>query len=306
MDFGRVEKKELGKIDFTLQANSSFTRETLKQAPKTKDPLVYVGCAKWGRKEWIGKIYPKGTKEANFLDYYVTHFNSIELNATHYQIYGPEKIGEWADKAKKRDFLFCPKVPQVISHYSNLISPEAFARTDEFLKGILAFKKHLGPVFFQVSGRFSPAKKDNLFTYLRSLPTDLAFFLELRNPLWFSDKAVRGEWLHLLKELNIGAVITDASGRRDCVHMELPVPKTFIRFVGNNLDATDYTRIDEWIIRIKKWLKNGLQEVYFFMHQHDERDSPELCKYVIEQMNLHCGTQLPPIRFITDADNSLF
>jgi uncharacterized protein YecE (DUF72 family) len=88
--------------------------------------------------------------------------------------------------------------------------------------------------------------------------------------------------------------------------MELTVPKTFVRFVGNNLHATDYTRIDEWVLRIKHWLDNGLKELYFFMHQHDEKDSPELCNYVIEQLNKHCGTKLQPVRFIRDNGQTLF
>jgi len=45
-------------------------------------PQIYVGCAKWGRKDWVGKIYPEGIKESDFLKLYGKHFNSIELNAT--------------------------------------------------------------------------------------------------------------------------------------------------------------------------------------------------------------------------------
>lgn len=306
MDFGKVEANKINKIDFSLPRDSTFTKETLHSSKKAKKPLVYVGCAKWGRKEWVGQIYPKGTKESNFLDHYVEHFNSIELNATHYQIYGAETISKWAAKAGKKDFLFCPKVPQIISHYSNLISPDVQVKMDNFLKGIIAFKDHLGPIFFQVSDKFSPAKKNNLFDFLKSLPVDVQFFLELRHPEWFENKSIRKEWLHIARDLNIGAVITDTSGRRDCAHMELTVPKTFVRFVGNNLHPTDYSRIDEWVQRIKHWLDHGLQELYFFMHQHDEKDSPELCKYVVEQLNLHCGTRLAPVKFIKDSENTLF
>ena len=64
------------------------------------------------RKEWIGKIYPKGTKDAQFLDEYVKHYNSIELNASHYKLYNPADIKKWAAKTQDSDFLFCPKVYQ--------------------------------------------------------------------------------------------------------------------------------------------------------------------------------------------------
>jgi hypothetical protein len=89
MEFGRVPDHELPTIDFTLPPDPAFTIETLQAADKSKPLQVHVGCAKWGRKEWVGKIYPPKTKDANFLDEYVKHFNCIELNATFYQIYGP-------------------------------------------------------------------------------------------------------------------------------------------------------------------------------------------------------------------------
>src|SRR5215469_5107383 len=102
----------------------------------------------------------------------------------------------------------------------------------------------------------------------------------------------------MLHELNKGAVITDASGRRDVVHMELPIPHAFIRFVGNSLHPTDYKRCDDWVERIVSWHEMGLQSVWFFMHQHDERYSPELADYTVEQFNKHLGTNLIRPEFI--------
>jgi uncharacterized protein YecE (DUF72 family) len=75
--------------------------------------------------------------------------------------------------------------------------------------------------------------------------------------------------------------------------MHLSKAETFIRFVGNSLHKTDYTRIDDWVDRIKYWLDNGLNTLYYFMHQHEEVHSPELSKYLIEQMNAKCGLNIP-------------
>ena len=36
-----------------------------------------------------------------------------------------------------------------------------------------------------------------------------------------------------LRELKIGTIITDAAARMDVLHMQLTIPKAFIRFVGN-------------------------------------------------------------------------
>jgi len=294
MDFGRVPENELTKVNFKLPPEPPMNEVVLK-GKKPKKPKVYIGCAKWGRKEWIGKIYPKGTKEANFLDEYVKHYNSIELNATHYKLYKASDLQKWIDKTKGKNFKFSPKVYQGISHFGSFKDKQFL--TDTFLESMVAFGKHLGPIFLQVSDKFGPKRKDELFEYLGSLPKDVQFFLEVRHPDWFI-KPTTEELFEKLRKLKIGAVITDTAGRRDCCHMHLTIPKTFIRFVGNSLHKTDFPRIDAWVERMKYWLDNGIQEINFFMHMHDEATSPELTVYLVEKMNKVCGLNLPAPQFI--------
>ncbi|HEX8357808.1 MAG TPA: DUF72 domain-containing protein [Segetibacter sp.] len=299
MDFGKLSPAELQTAKLTLPCEPEWNKQILSGSPAAS-PKVYVGCAKWGRTEWVGKIYPEGTKEARFLDHYVEHYNSIELNATHYKTYPPEGIQKWADKAQGRDFLFCPKVPKSISHFSTFVNIDD--KTNAFLEGILAFGEHLGPVFLQVSDKFSPKRKESLLNYLESLPKDIQFFLEVRNPDWFVSGGESSNLLKRLNEMNIGYVITDTAGRRDCAHMYLTVSKAFIRFVGNSLDPSDYLRIDDWVNRIKYWLDNGLEELYFFMHMHDEAYSPELSVYLIDKLNEVCGLSLQKPVFISEIE----
>lgn len=297
MDFGRVPVEELDHIDFRLATEPAFNKTVLKGKP-VRGPKVYIGCAKWGRTEWVGKIYPPKTKEKDFLDHYVQHYNSIELNATHYKVYGEAGIKKWTARAAGKDFKFCPKMYQGITHRGSLKGKNFI--TNEFFRGIAAFEEWLGPIFVQVSETFSPKRKEELFDFLRSLPTDLQFFMEVRHPDWFKKPEITNELFSRLKEMNIGAVITDTSGRRDCAHMYLTIPKVFIRYVGNSLHHTDYTRIDDWVGRMKHWLKNGLEELYFFMHMHDEATSPELTVYLTDKMNKELGLDLVKPKFITD------
>ncbi|MEP6464939.1 MAG: DUF72 domain-containing protein [Parafilimonas sp.] len=294
MKFGGVEHDELSNIDFTLPKEPLFNKQILS-GKKNINAKVYIGCAKWGRQEWIGKVYPEKTKEKDFLKYYVQHYNSIELNATHYKIYGPKAIEKWNENAAGKDFLFCPKMYKGVTHFGRLTGKDFL--TTEFFRGILAFKEHLGPVFIQLSEIYSPKRKEELFTFLKSLPTDMQFFLEVRNANWFKAD-VSKELFETLNALNIGAVITDTAGKRDCAHMYLTVPKTFIRYVGNSLHATDYTRIDAWIERMKYWLNKGIDDIYFFMHMHNEATSPELTVYLVDKMNKECGLNLIKPKFV--------
>jgi uncharacterized protein YecE (DUF72 family) len=100
-------------------------------------------------------------------------------------------------------------------------------------------------------------------------------------------------------------VITDTSGRRDCVHMEMTIPKTMIRFVGNGGHATDHTRIDAWIDRLEHWIANGVEDIWFFVHQPHELRSPETAAYFTEKINARCGLKLVPPQLITQ-ERTLF
>jgi uncharacterized protein YecE (DUF72 family) len=163
---------------------------------------------------------------------------------------------------------------------------------------VQAFGAHLGPVFIQFNDRFGPKRKGELFTYLRSLPQGMQYFLELRHPAWFGVSENWEETTQVLRSLNMGAIITDTAGRRDCCHMSLTVPKTFVRFVGNSLHRSDFMRIDQWIQRLGFWLKNGLEEGYFFMHMPDEIFTPELTVYLVEKLQEAFGLPLIRPRFL--------
>lgn len=296
MDFGKIHPAELAKVDFRLPPDKEETLRILKAAKSKAGPKVYVGCAKWGRPDWIGKIYPKGTKEADFLEHYAKQFGAIELNALFYRIFGKNVIEKWVSKVGN-DFKFCPKFNGDISHKLRLKNAERV--TEIYLDAIYSFGNKLGPCFLQLSDNFPPKNLELIDNYLQSLPKDLEVFVEVRHKDWF-EKSNLKKLSEVLEKNHTGFVITDASGRRDCVHMRLTTPKAFIRFVGNGLHPTDYTRIDDWVNRINDWMKKGIKEVYFFMHQHEELHSPELSKYTIQQLNKRCGTKIQVPEFVND------
>lgn len=301
MEFGKVADELVKQVDFTLPPDGAQTALTLN-GKKAADPRFYIGCAKWGRKEWVGMIYPPKTKETNFLDEYAKHFNSIEMNAIFYSMPKHDQVTKWKEKAAgnaENGFVFCPKFPQIISHLKRLKNAEE--ATDQYISGISEFGELLGPCFLQMGDNFGPHNMEVLESYLKSLPEDFKVFVELRHPDWFADPVIRKDLFKMLAELNKGAIITDASGRRDCLHMELTIPEIFIRFVGNGQGHgdSDFKRVDEWVVRIKSWLDRGLEKVYFFLHQHDERDTPVLANYTIKEFNKHLGSAVPEIEFIT-------
>jgi uncharacterized protein YecE (DUF72 family) len=291
MDFGRVEYSKLAEVNFKLPKEPYTNSTVLKN--KVSQPRFYVGLSRWGRKEWIGKLYPKGTREKDFPTEYAKHFNAIEFNATHYKLSSDQDIERWKEKVDGSNLIFCPKVYQGISHFGSFDDKQFL--TDTFLSNMRKFGKHLGPVFLQLSDKFGPKRKEELIRYLSSLPKDIQFFLEVRHEDFFKDSNSDELFTSLMK-LKIGSIITDTAGRRDAVHLHLTVPKIFIRFVANNLHETDFKRLDEWALRIKYWVETGLEEVYFFVHCLDESFAPELSQYLVKQLNEKCNAGLKPIK----------
>jgi len=288
MEFGKVPAATLETIDFTLPPDPQQTTEVLREHKRKGPAKFYAGCAKWGRKDWVGKLYPSGTKEKDFLKEYAKLFNSIEFNGFFYSNHSREQVIKWKDSAPA-GFKFCPKFNQSVTHYKRLKGTRA--DVDTFLSVIEAFGDKLGPLFLMPHPQMGPEQLPVIEQFISDLPTDLEVFLELRHEDFYTS-GYNETLYRFLRQERRGTIITDSAGRRDCVHMHLSTPECFIRFVGNSLHPTDFSRIDAWVERIASWVDQGLETCYFFMHQHEELHSPELIRYFIEQMNRHVQTGL--------------
>ena len=282
MKFGSVDNPEL--IDFTLPGDHPGTGPILGKGNGNLSE-VFVGCAKWNKGDLKG-FYPRGTKDE--LAYYSTQFNSIELNATFYNAYRSEQITVWREKTPE-DFKFFPKVHQYISHVKRLNNVEM--PIEDFCNSARAFEEKLGMAFLQVHNNFGPKNFDRLQTVLEFWPKDIPLGVELRHTDWFNDEAVANQLYGLFEEHQVANIVTDTAGRRDLLHMRLTSPVAFIRYVGANHES-DYSRLDDWIERIKIWKEQGLEKLYFFVHQNLEKESPLLSAKFIETFNREFGMEI--------------
>lgn len=276
MKFGQVSNPK--EIDFTLPPTSPDTIKLLKKNKNKEVFALYVGCAKWNKSDLKG-FYPKGTKDE--LPYYSSQFNSIELNATFYNAPSKEQVETWKKKTPA-DFKFFPKIPQSISHYSRLLNTDE--KVKEFTDNIALFEEKLGMIFLQMHDNYKPKDIERLREFLSKFPKGLPLAVEVRNQEWFSKSETANSFYKLLEEFDITNVLVDTAGRRDLLHMHLTTPSAFIRYVGAN-DPSDYTRLDDWVTIIKQWREAGLQNLYFFIHQNIELESPLLATYFIKKLN---------------------
>ncbi len=283
MQFGKVPDPSI--IDFSLPKDAKETKILLNKH-KNKSPLeASVGCAKWNRQDLKG-FYPRGTKDE--LAYYSTQFNSIELNATFYGMPSWQQVETWKNKTPE-DFKFFPKLTNTISHFKRLIDVKE--PVDAFCNAISNFDGKLGMAFLQLHDNFKPKDFDRLKKALNEFPKGVPLGVEVRNNEWFSDPEVLNAYCDLLESHEMANIIVDTAGRRDMLHMRLTSPVAFVRYVGAN-DASDKGRLDDWIERIANWRSQGLQKLYFFVHQNIELESPLLATYFIERINKKLGISI--------------
>jgi uncharacterized protein YecE (DUF72 family) len=296
MEYGKVEPKILATLDLKLPKDHAQTKSVLEKQKASSKPKVHVGLAKWGIPQWVGKLYPKKTKATNFLEEYAKQFDCIEFNAIFYQLPTLDQVKVWQSKVGK-DFKFCPKFHEAITHRKRL--KDVREELDKFLTVAHELGKNLGPVFLMPHPQMGEKHLETIQLFLESVPKELEVFVEFRHPE-FMKQPLMDTIYPWMEKKKVGSVITDTAGVREGLHMRLTTPEAFIRFVGNSLHESDYKRIDDWVKRIKDWNKKGIKETYFFMHMHDERYSPELSKYLIEELNKKCGTDIKVPVFYND------
>lgn len=283
MKFGQVENPE--EIDFTIPADHKDTKAVLAKS-KAKDLKVYVGCAKWNKTDLKG-FYPKGTKDE--LAYYSTQFNCIELNATFYRLFPASTFEKWYETTPD-GFKFFPKFEQSISHFKRLKDVEETVAVNAERFSLL--KEKLGMPFLQMHNNFGPKDFERVKAFADNWLFDIPLAMEFRHTDWYNNPEASAELYTMLETNGITNVLVDTAGRRDLMHMRLTTTTAFVRWVGANHHESDRSRLDKWVERIANWKKQGLKELYFFVHQNIEKESPLLSAHFIEKLNKKIGVEL--------------
>lgn len=274
MDFGKLPFVD--HVAFHLPAEPRQNVPLLEQLADCALPNLYIGPTGYNMKPWVSKWYPPGARDKDFLRHYGAQFNTIEFNTTHYRIPDSATVQRWYDDTPA-DFRFCPKIPQSISHARDLGLSNQETRI--FCESIAVLEEKLGCCFMQLPPGFGPRDLAVLQLFLEKFPQEIPLAVEVRHPLFFKPGPEAEQYFDLLASSNIGAVITDVAGRRDVCHMRLTSDKTLIRFVGNGLHPSDYTRVQEWSERLKYWFDHGLHAAYCFTHEPDNLLAPELAEF---------------------------
>ncbi len=112
---------------------------------------LHLGTIGWSYNFWKGSFYPNKTASKNFLTYYATQFNTVEVDSTFYRIPTPQAITNWKNQTPD-DFMFSLKFPSVITHIKML--KDCQRETDIFLERAKLLGQKLGPLLLQFPPSF--------------------------------------------------------------------------------------------------------------------------------------------------------
>ena len=254
--------------------------------------LLY-GTSSWSDKSWVGSFYPDGTQPAQFLALYAKRFRAVEADVTYYRVPSRSMVEGWRTRTPDH-FRLCAKFPRAIVHGGEgprpdagvVLMPEAVAATtDAFLDAMSALEEKCGPLvlqfpYFNKEAFASPQPfYDRLDAYLRTLPKDFRYAVEVRNKWW-----VTQPYLDILREHEVAPVLVelgylphpaDLAKKFDLVTTDF----VYGRLIGDRKKVEERTKVFDRIVldkgeEIERWaglLEEMLEVVpkaYVFANNH--------------------------------------
>ena len=244
----------------------------------TDSGRVRIGISGWRYAGWRGSFYPKELRQRDELAYASRHFDTIEINGTHYSLQRPESFARWRDETPE-DFVFAVKGSRFITHMKQLRDVET-PLANFFASGVLRLEEKLRPFLWQFSPRFR-FDAERFDRFLGLLPRDstaaaalaehhdhrltgrawtkterrrrLRHAVEIRHPSFLDPTFVR-----LLRRHNVALVFADAV---DWPYAEdVTADFLYLRLHGSEgMYQGRYSdnALDVWAKRIRRWHDGG-------------------------------------------------
>lgn len=239
---------------------------------------IHIGTSGFSYHHWHnGVFYPKDLKSGKELEYYVSQFDTVEINSSFYHLPSQKCFSGWYSRTPKA-FVFSVKGSRFISHRKRLKDCQEPLKL--FLERVGELKEKLGPILFQ----FSPTWEMNygrLSDFLNLLPKDKRFTLEFRNPTWFNEKVFQ-----LLKDFYVALTFSDTP---NYPYVEgLTADFVYARLHGHEiLYGSNYTpqQLKGWSEKTRGWTKGGL-DVYIYFDNDAYGFAPKNALYLKKLLKL--------------------
>jgi uncharacterized protein YecE (DUF72 family) len=258
-----------------------------------KAPNLRVGTSAFTAPGWEGTFYPSGMQPRDFLSYYATQFNTVEVDSTFYRTPAVSTVEGWARKTPDA-FIFSLKVPQIITHEK--ILQDCQAEFEQFVSvARLLGEEKRGPLLLQFpyfnKTKFKSGKEflARLAPFLKKLPQGCDFVVEIRNQQWLS-----AEFFDLLREHRVAFALIDQPWMPRPAELfdkfdPITASFTYVRWLGDRKGIEELTKtwdktivdrrreIAEWVKILKQLMTRNLK-VFAYANNHYAGNGPATVK----------------------------
>ncbi len=153
---------------------------------------TYIGTSGWFYFHWIGKFYPNGMKSSEYLKFYSSQFNTVEINSTFYRIPRQSTIKSWV-RSVGEDFVFSIKVNREITHSGNFKRE----RLVNFISNFKIIDERIEFYLLQFPPSFKYSKEN--LENIRDISAMDKIAVEFRHNSWLESDLLQDIW----EEINI-------------------------------------------------------------------------------------------------------
>lgn len=197
---------------------------------------LLIGTSGYDYPEWKGVFYPEDLKRKDFLIFYATQFNALELNNTFYNMPTAERLMSFYERSEGK-LNFSVKANRLLTHE---IGTDWQVAAEDFKTALtpLQEKDSLSSVLFQLPESFHYTKDNRI--YLAKLIAEFEGFpvmIEFRHKEWIRESVFEG-----LEKRKVGIVFCDmpqVKNLPDGTVMKTPFigSSAYIRMHGRNEGA---------------------------------------------------------------------
>ena len=200
---------------------------------------VLIGTSGYDYPEWKGVFYPPELKRADFLAYYATQFNAVELNNTFYNMPDAKRLFSFYERSDGK-LQFSVKANRLLTHEVGSNWQDA---AEEFKAAVkpLSQKESLSAILFQFPQSFHYTDENRI--YLSKVISAFEGFpvvVEFRHKEWIRESVFEG----LLKR-NASVAFCDMPqlkalpnvNFKNSLYSQFVGPNAYIRMHGRNASA---------------------------------------------------------------------
>lgn len=263
-------------------------------------PTCHVGTSGWNYKHWSGgRFYPPRLAARNWLAFYATHFDTVEVNNSFYRIPSAESVASWAATVPAH-FTFAMKIWRGITHYRKLVNCEEFL--DRFFAAANALNPpRRGPLLLQLppSLGIDVGRLDAFLDAFHAATGTQRWLLavEFRHPSW-----LKPEVYALLDRHKVALALADMErcpitepNGADFVYVRRHGPTG--RYAG--CYAPEHIAADAQ--RIDRWLRTG-RSVFVYYNNDIGGHAVDNARQLMEAL----GIEHPPVANVQPRDATLF